>query len=67
MNAVVHEEFPHSWTAQVGTKMPQVIGGVPVTRIGTITAKRKGTPQVTLVGADGVRTELAPQGWEHLR
>jgi len=61
------EDYELLFTAQVGTKMPQVIGGVPVTRIGTITAKRKGTPQVTLVGADGVRTELAPQGWEHLR
>jgi len=44
-----------------------VLGGVPVTRIGRITAKRKGVAQVTLVGPDGKKTELAPQGWEHLR
>ena len=69
LKAALHggEDYELLFTAKAGTKMPRLLGGVPVTRIGRITAKRKGVAQVTLVGADGKKTELAPQGWEHLR
>jgi len=61
------EDYELLFTARAGTKMPRTIGGVPVTRIGRITAKRKDVPQVVLVRANGTRAELRPQGWEHLR
>lgn len=43
-------------------KVPSRIAGVPVTRIGEVTRKRK----VVLV-QDGVEEELPPGGWEHFR
>jgi thiamine-monophosphate kinase len=61
------EDYELLFTAKAGTKMPRALSGVTITRIGRITAKRKGVAQVTLVGADEKRTELVPQGWEHLR
>jgi len=61
------EDYELLFTAKAATKMPRMLGGVPVTRIGKIVAKRKGRAQVVLVGIDGKRTELKAQGWEHLR
>ena len=69
LQAALHggEDYELLFTAKAATKMPRMLGGVPVTRIGKIVAKRKGRAQVMLVGVDGKRTELKPQGWEHLR
>jgi thiamine-monophosphate kinase len=69
LRAALHggEDYELLFTARAGTKMPRALGGVPVTRIGRIVAKRKGVAQVMLVGVDGGRAELASQGWEHLR
>ncbi len=61
------EDYELLFTAKAATKMPRMLGGVPVTRIGKIVAKRKGRAQVVVVGIDGKRTELKAQGWEHLR
>ncbi len=69
LRAALHggEDYELLFTAKAGTKMPRRLGGVPVTRIGKIVAKRKGRAQVVLVGVDGMRSELKPQGWEHLQ
>jgi thiamine-monophosphate kinase len=61
------EDYELLFTARPGVKMPRTVGGVAVTRIGKIVAKRKGVPQVVMIAADGTRSELAAQGWEHLR
>jgi len=69
LRAALHggEDYELLFTAKAATKMPRSLDGVPVTRIGRIIAKRKGRPQVMLVNPEGERTELKPQGWEHLR
>ena len=69
LRAALHggEDYELLFTAKATTKMPRMLGGVPITRIGKIIATRKGRPQVVLVGVDGMRTELKPLGWEHLR
>ena len=61
------EDYELLFTARPGTKVPRRIAGVPVTRVGTVVRRRRGRPQVELVGTDGERTPLEPGGWEHLR
>jgi len=61
------EDYELLFTARAGIKMPRMLGGVAITRIGRIVAKRKNAPLMMLIGADGARTELTAQGWEHLR
>ncbi len=61
------EDYELLFTARAGAKMPRTLGGVAITRIGKIFARRKSAPRMMLIGADGSRTELAARGWEHLR
>jgi len=61
------EDYELLFTARAGVKMPRTLGGVAITRIGRIVAKRKNAPLMTLIAADGTRTALTAQGWEHLR
>jgi len=60
------EDYELLFTARAEVKMPRMLGGVAITRIGRIVARRKNAPLMTLIGVDGTRTALAPQGWEHL-
>jgi thiamine-monophosphate kinase len=59
------EDYELLFTASA--KLPRKLGGVPLTCIGRVVAKKRRAPQVTLIAADGSRSALAPQGWEHLR
>jgi thiamine-monophosphate kinase len=61
------EDYELLFTARPGVTMPRSIGGVAVTRIGEIVARRKSKPRMVLVGEDGGRVELKAAGWEHLR
>lgn len=61
------EDYELLFTARPGAKVPRSIGGVRITPIGSITAVKKGVPQVTLVEDSGRRGPLAPQGWQHLK
>jgi thiamine-monophosphate kinase len=61
------EDYELLFTARPGVKMPRSVGGVKVTRIGTVLARKKGAPQVVLVQRDGSRQPLPRGGWEHLR
>jgi thiamine-monophosphate kinase len=61
------EDYELLFTARAGVKMPRMLGGVAITQIGRIAAKRKNAPLMTLIAADGTRTELTAQGWEHLQ
>ncbi len=69
LNVALHggEDYELLFTVREGGKMRQAVGAVPVTEIGTIVARKRGRPRVTLVDALGKRGPLAPGGWEHLR
>jgi thiamine-monophosphate kinase len=66
LHAALHggEDYELLFTAKASVNMPKMLGGVVVTKIGKIVAKSKG---VVLLGVDGKRSTLKPQGWEHLR
>jgi thiamine-monophosphate kinase len=57
------EDYELLFTAPRSKKVPAIIAGVPVTRIGRITRRR----QIYLVDASGRRSKLHAQGWEHFR
>jgi len=61
------EDYELLFTARARLKMPRMLGGVAITRIGRIVAKRKNASLMTLIATNGTRTALAAQGWEHLR
>ena len=55
------EDYELLFTAPRNERVPSLIAGVTITRIGEIRRGRK----VLLVQASGVRTELVPRGWQH--
>jgi thiamine-monophosphate kinase len=57
------EDYELLFTARRGERVPSRIAGVAVSLIGHVTRRRK----VFLRGTDGVKRELASQGWEHFR
>lgn len=61
------EDYELLFTARPGTRMPRSIGGVRITPLGSITPVKKGGPEVTLIEADGRRSALDAQGWQHLK
>jgi len=67
MHAALHggEDYELLFTARAATRVPAMLGGVAVTRIGRIV--KRGGPQVALVDAEGHRKTLEPGGWEHFR
>ena len=69
LSAALHggEDYELLFTAKATAKMPRSLGGIAVTCIGRVVAKKRNAPQITLIAADGSRSALAPQGWEHLR
>jgi thiamine-monophosphate kinase len=61
------EDYELLFTASAATRMPKSIAGISITAIGTILANRNNRPQITMVETSGTRTELSPQGWQHLK
>lgn len=61
------EDYELLFTAPPGTRVPRSIAGVPVAKIGEITAPRKRGPRVMLVvnGKAGKAEPLPAGGWEH--
>jgi thiamine-monophosphate kinase len=57
------EAYELLFTARRKTNVSQRIAGVSITCIGEITKPRK----LVLVHADGSRSELKSQGWQHFR
>jgi thiamine-monophosphate kinase len=57
------EDYELLFTAPRRTRIPARLAGVPITKIGSITRKKR----VVLIERGGVRSELHPQGWEHFR
>jgi thiamine-monophosphate kinase len=61
------EDYELLFTASPTVRIPKSIAGVPIAAIGTILSTRKNRPQITMVEAFGTRSELTPQGWQHLK
>lgn len=59
------EDYELLFTAPPSIKMPTTLAGVPITRIGSLTRARRGTPPMTLLQPDGTRPPLKPAGWQH--
>ena len=57
------EDYELLFTSSKGKSVPARIAEVPITRIGQITRRK----QVVVLGQDGSRQRLRPQGWEHFR
>jgi thiamine-monophosphate kinase len=72
-HALLHggEDYELLFTASAKTAMPhgfpKTLGGVPLTRIGTILRSAKSRPQIVTIAANGTRTPLEPGGWEHFQ
>jgi thiamine-monophosphate kinase len=58
------DDYELLFTARPSTQVPTRIGGVPVSRIGRMLAKRGGEPLVGL-REGGVVRALAAEGWQH--
>lgn len=58
------EDYELLFTAAPSSRLPRVIAGVPVTRIGRIVRPRAGKPRISLITAQGMEV-LEAQGWEH--
>jgi len=58
------EDYELLFTAQVSTRVPRMILGVPVTCIGRIKPLTRNEPHVTLLSSAGAE-RLLQHGWEH--
>ena len=58
------EDYELLFTAGPDARLPRVIAGVPVTRIGRMVRRRAGRPAITLRTEEGTRP-LKVSGWEH--
>jgi len=61
------EDYELLFTARPSTRIPRSIAGVPIIRIGRITAHRPRASLMALIDPEGRRTPLQPRGWEHFR
>ena len=68
INALLHggEDYELLFTATPSSKIPRSIANVPISCIGRILKLRKGQPQMSLL-SNGLRFDLQPHGWEHLK
>ena len=57
------EDYELLFTVPARKPIPSRIANVPITQIGYITRGRK----IFLTNREGLKRELAPQGWEHFR
>jgi thiamine-monophosphate kinase len=59
------EDYELLFTAPASVSVPLSLAGVSITRIGSLTRRRSGSPLMRLLAPDGRRVELKPGGWEH--
>jgi thiamine-monophosphate kinase len=57
------EDYELLFTARASARVPRSIAGVKITRIGTMTAGRR----MKIMDAQGKRSGLSAQGWEHFK
>jgi thiamine-monophosphate kinase len=58
------EDYELLFTAPPSARLPRKITGIPITRIGRITKRRRDQFAITLLTPQG-RQSLEPHGWEH--
>ena len=61
------EDYELLFATRPRTRVPGRIGGVKVTEIGRLVARRRGRPMVSLIDPAGRRKPRQAGGWEHLR
>ncbi len=61
------EDYELLFTARAEARLPKVMGGVALTRIGTVLKKSEKRPMMTLVEAAGRERAMERGGWEHLQ
>lgn len=61
------EDYELLFAAAPKSRVPRRIGGVPITRIGSVVQAKRGGPAVTLQTRSGQRIAVEPAGWEHFR
>lgn len=61
------EDYELLFTAAAKTRVPRRIGGVAVTRIGTIRQPRGGGALITMETREGRTVAVEAAGWEHFR
>jgi thiamine-monophosphate kinase len=66
-HAALHggEDYELLFTASPKAVVPKTLGGVRLTRIGTILRASRSRPQIVVIAANGARKPLEPGGWEH--
>jgi len=60
------EDYELLFTASPKARIPRVVAGVAVSRIGRMTRRRAGRPDVTIRSERGV-APLEPKGWQHFQ
>lgn len=60
------EDYELLFTVPARARVPRILAGVPITRIGRIRRPRPGMPQMTLLTAKGAEP-LVPAGWQHFQ
>jgi len=67
LHAALHggEDYELLFAAPSSVRLPAFLAGVPLTRIGTVKARRASYTLMSLLAPDGSRTELKASGWEH--
>ena len=58
------EDYELLFTARPNARIPGLLSGVPITRIGRIVRRRSGTPKILLKTSASFEP-LEPRGWEH--
>jgi len=58
------EDYELLFTARASARLPRVIAGIPITRVGRILAVRKGLARMTLLTTRGPQP-LQARGWRH--
>lgn len=61
------EDYELLFTASKHAKLPAQIGGVQITRIGTISDTSNYSSAIQILGENGTLQPLSQQGWEHFR
>lgn len=67
LKAALHggEDYELLFAAPASARLPRQLAGIPITRIGRFLRKKTKRPLITLLGPDGSRATLEPEGWEH--
>lgn len=67
LNAALNggEDYELLFSAPATVRMPRLIAGVPITRIGRLMRMGATRPMMTLLSPENVRATLEPSGWEH--